>query len=219
MSTTGLTPTYNVITIDMGDTDGQNPQGRRFSQQIGFLQVAFRDGSGNPISNRQLQLAFGQNSTDRLTLDYNGKARIQQPIFKDGKIVDYQACDNWRVFWDNVPNVFAVLTVSQDARLFENDTPNPLQSFTSSIGATVSTAAVTVTASATLISAASSSRQSVTILNNAATSDIFIGGLGVTTSNGLRIPANGYLTLDKNIAAIYGISTASVGVRVLTESL
>ena len=49
MSVSGLVPVYNVLKIDMSETDGQTAAGRVISQQIGFLKVAFRDANGAPV--------------------------------------------------------------------------------------------------------------------------------------------------------------------------
>lgn len=220
MSISGLTPVYSVIRVNMGDTDGQLPSGRLFRQQTGFIKITFRDSSGAPVNNVRMQVAFGQQDEDRLTLDYNGKARCSVPIFSAaGLITGYQTVDNFRLFWNNTPGVFAFVTVSQNSQLFEDDTPNPIQSFTQSVGTIMNTAAVTITIAATLIRAANANRQSV-VLRNKGANTIYIGNSGVTTASGQFINPNDVLTIDRSTAAIYGIvAAATEELRYLEETI
>jgi len=207
MSISPNDPSYDVIIVNMGDTDGQTAAGRQIKQQIGFLQVTFRDSSNSPVNNVQLQVAFGNSNEDRLTLDYNGQ-------------VGMRAVDVTRVFWNNTPGVYAHIVVSPDASLFQNDCPNPLQTFSSNVGTTAASAAVTVGTSATLLSAASTGRQSVVIANNDPGVVLYVGNASVTTSNGLPIQPNGSATFDKSSAAIYGIvASGSLDARTFTESI
>jgi len=208
MSINGLTPAYTVFIIDMGDTDGQTDGGRQIKQTLGFVQVAFRDSSGNPVNNVQIQVSFGQQDETRLTLDYNGQIACEPRN------------DITRFFWNNTPGVFAHIVISPSAALFQNDCPNPLQTFTTNVGTIFQSGAVTVAASATLLSAANTDRQSIGIYNNDASVTMYIGDSGVTTTNGYPIPAGGQAFFDKSTAAIYGIVAAgSINARIITESI
>lgn len=87
-------------------------------------------------------------------------------------------------------------------------------------GATVASASVTVGTSATALVTANANRRGLIIQNLDASADIYIGGAAVATTDGLKVPADGSLTLDKAPqGAIYAIaSAAGVDVRVFTES-
>lgn len=75
-------------------------------------------------------------------------------------------------------------------------------------GAFSATAAVVGIAAAVLV-AQNLTRKSL-VIQNLGTSDIFIGGAGVTVANGLRIKGNGgEFVVDKSTAAIYAISAAA----------
>lgn len=219
MSVSGLVPLYNVIVINMGDTDGQTATGRVFNQQVGFCKVAFRDSSGAPVNNSRLNLAFGRQSDDFVTLDYNGKARCQVPVYEAGKLARVQGVDTFRAAWANTPGVFAYLTVSPDANLFEDDTPNPIQSFTQSVGTTITTNNPSASAAGQQLIAASSLRQSAMIQNKDVV-DVAIGGSGVTMSNGILLSPNQIIVLDKSSAAIFGrVTSGSATLRTLVETL
>lgn len=208
MSVSGLTPAYSVMIVDLGDIDGQTDAGRAIGIQIGFVQVTFRDATGAPVNNVQLQVAFGQQDQDRLTLDYNGQIACEPRN------------DVTRLFWVNTAGVFAHVVYSPSAALFQNDCPNPLQTFTANVGTQFDAAYVTVATTATLLSAANSNRQSVGIFNNDASAAMYVGDASVTTANGYPIPAGGQAFFDKSSAAIYGIVAAStINARTITESI
>ena len=59
-------------------------------------------------------------------------------------------------------------------------------------------------------------RKTICIFNNHATTQIFIGATGLSTSDGFPLQGKAYITLDAddNIA-IYGIAAADIDVRVL----
>lgn len=90
---------------------------------------------------------------------------------------------------------------------------------TASKGATVASSGETVGTSAVEILAADVQRRGLVIQNNSSADNIFIGGAGVTTSNGLKVSAGNALVLDKAPqGAIYAIGdNAGIDVRVLTE--
>ena len=220
MSVSGLTPTYNVIRINMGDTDGQSSAGRLIQQQIGFIQATFRDANDAPINNVQCNITFGMQNSDRIPLDYNGKVRCSVPIFVDGKLISFQTVDNIRVFWDNTPGVFLYLVVSQNSNLFENDTPNPIQSFSQSVGTVINQGEVAIGTSATLIRPANANRQSLMIQNIGTTGiPVFIGNSAASTLNAMPLAIGQTIVLDKSTAAVYGDCASTENVRWLEETL
>ncbi len=75
---------------------------------------------------------------------------------------------------------------------------------------TIATNQVTVdtTAGGIVIKASNASRKSI-IIRNQGLVDMYIGPTGVTSSNGLLIKAGESITLDRNTAAIYGITAAT----------
>jgi hypothetical protein len=72
-----------------------------------------------------------------------------------------------------------------------------------------STNQISVAATATLIIAANSSRQGVLITNPSTSVTVYIGGSGVTTSNGAILPPLSSLTLPIT-GPIYGIVASSM---------
>lgn len=79
-------------------------------------------------------------------------------------------------------------------------------------GGTIATAQTTVAATATLISAARSTRNSITITNHG-TTDVFIGLAGVTTTTGILLQGvKGTSITLITTAAVYGIVAAATQV-------
>lgn len=70
---------------------------------------------------------------------------------------------------------------------------------------------VTLAATATLIANARPDRKSITVvLKGAAPQETFVGGLGVTTANGVPVPAvQGASITIETAAAVYGIVAAT----------
>jgi hypothetical protein len=77
----------------------------------------------------------------------------------------------------------------------------------STTGSNMAYAAVSVTTTATLIRAAKSGRESLTVQNLAAATDVYVGpDSSVTTSNGLKIAqAGGSANYNEYTGALYGI--------------
>lgn len=73
---------------------------------------------------------------------------------------------------------------------------------------TIANSAVTVTDSATLIIAARTGRKALIILNNSA-GDVYIGGTGVTTTNGFKLTTGQSFSDYATGAAWYGIVASS----------
>jgi hypothetical protein len=177
-------------------------------QSIGYIQVVrFQDANGVVKLDGEIKVQTGAPSAPSLPLLYNGK------------VVLPERTDFTRFEWSAQADTYALVLTAPAPNVFFGDFPNPKQVVTSALGATVAAAAVTVGTSAVALAAASSGRHSVTV-QNLGGADIYVGPSGVTTSSGLKIEANGgAVTLDKQTAAIYGISgSAGNDVRVLTES-
>ena len=82
--------------------------------------------------------------------------------------------------------------------------------------ASIATGQVTVGTSATLIAPVRPGRNRI-VLTAAAATQFFIGASGVTTGNGLPVPAGGSVALETT-AAIYGIvAAATLAVGYLEE--
>jgi hypothetical protein len=87
------------------------------------------------------------------------------------------------------------------------------------ISSALAQTAVSVTSSATLVIAASSSREALSIQNLGA-SDVYLGGTSaVTTSTGTKLIAGQQLPFGDFGGALYGITTSGTAdVRVLAAS-
>lgn len=90
---------------------------------------------------------------------------------------------------------------------------------TSSVGTTIAHGSASVTTTAAQLLATDTGRRSV-IVQNLGTDDIWLGGTGITVTNGLRVSPGQAATLDKApIAAIYAIATSGTqSVSYITES-
>lgn len=82
--------------------------------------------------------------------------------------------------------------------------------------AVISTGQVAVGTSATLISAANTSRKRITITNNDAGADLYIGPTGVTTATGLKLAPGASIVLNTT-AAIYGDGSSPLTASYLEE--
>ncbi len=128
--------------------------------------------------------------------------------------------DSFTLQWEAQAGVTAYIYVAagDGATLLDLDSQPPKQIITTALGSQISTAAVTVTTSVTLLAAADSTRQSAIIQNNGS-GDIYVGGIGVTTSSGVKVEAGTSITLDKTTAAIYAIAASgNQNTRILTEA-
>lgn len=160
------------------------------------------DASGQASLDAKLQVAFGRTTDDFAFAFPNSDA--------EGYF------DKVRVKWAAQAGLTAYLYISRSP-ILKLRTPPAKQLVTSAIATTFAHGAVTVGTAAVLIRAANSNRQSL-IVQNLGTVDIFVGGVGVTTGNGLRVQAGQASTLDKSTAAVYGISgTAGQDVRYFEE--
>lgn len=123
--------------------------------------------------------------------------------------------------WDAQPGTLASFLVSREmgrGDRIRTTTPPTKQLVTTSVGSAVEGAAVSVGTSATLLDAADSTRQSVT-LKNAGAVTVYVGPSGVTTTNGLPLEPGEALTVDKTTAALYAIvASGSCDVRVFVEN-
>lgn len=201
-----LSPAYNVDIIDMSNPAGQTPQGYAYNLEHGFIQVTFRDAFGTPVNNVNCQVSFGQSQNDRIPLDYNGRVFLGERASRVAKF-----------YFDSRPGVFIFLVTSPNPNMLNLDTPNPLQSFTTSIGASLTASAITVNTTATLISASSSTTQSRILQNNGANT-VFLGASGVTVAQGFPILSGASLTLDKSYGEIWGITASGISdIRLLRE--
>lgn len=74
---------------------------------------------------------------------------------------------------------------------------------------------MTVGTSAVPIGGGLTRRRTILIQNNDASADLYIGGTGVTTSNGIKLIAGNMIeiAMGPNIS-LYGISTTNINVRV-----
>lgn len=77
-----------------------------------------------------------------------------------------------------------------------------------SLSSTITTSQIVVSNSATLIKALNTSRQSI-MIRNLGSVGVYIGASGVTTTIGILLNQYDTITLDKNTAAIYGITSSS----------
>lgn len=203
-----LSPAYNVDVIDMTNAAGQTPQGYAYNLEHGFIQVTFRDANRAPLSNVSCEVSFGQSQNDKIPLDYNGRIFLGDRASRVAKF-----------FFANTAGAFIYVVTSPNPTMLNIDVPNPLQSFTQTVGTTIETTNHTIGTTAAIISASNSTTVSRIVQNNHASNDLYIGGAStVTTANGLKVPAGGSLVIDKSFGEIWGIANAaSTDVRLFRE--
>lgn len=190
---------YQVFRIPL-DTAGTFAIDRAFGY---FHVVEFQDATGEAVLDGKIELSLSVSEDDFIPLRYNNKVA--------------RATDRGRVRWAAQSGIVAIVLVANDATRFAADTPNPRQLVTSSVGTVLEAEAITVGTTEVELSPADTTRQSVTI-QNLGSADVYIGPTGVTTSSGIKLASNGSLTLDKQTAAVYGISgSAGQDVRVARE--
>lgn len=181
--------------------------GKIFDLQTGYLHVARfvnADGTENLSGLVECSLSYGED--DWLPLGPNADISLTTPR------------DRIRLRWAAQAGVTAILVIAKDPTAFQVANP-PARLFVSTAGGTtIATGVVAVGTGATLIRAANSSRQSLTVQNDGG-ADVFIGAAAVALATGLRLTPGAIMAIDKTTAAIYGIVAAgSINVRYLEES-
>lgn len=176
----------------------------KFSTFAGRIVMADAElASGDPALNVKMQVRLGTVDNDQIPLRYNGAIDAANPM---------DVVFTWEAQTGVTATIFASYSKVVDI------TPRPFkQIVTSSVGADLSTATVTVGTTAVVVSAADAARQSVLIQADSSNSGlIFIGASGVTAANGIELSAGQSIEIDETTAAVYGISdTAGQKVRVL----
>jgi len=120
--------------------------------------------------------------------------------------------------WEAQAGVIATIMISPSAAAFDVDADPPVQLVTGSLASTITAAAVSVDNTATLVAAANTGRQALTIWNDGAAT-VFLGGAAVTTAAGLPLKAGTGIDFSHTTAAIYAIAAAAgpYDVRYLEE--
>lgn len=174
-------------------------------QGFGYVHVfRFEDANGVEKLDGKIEVSFSVSEDDFIPMQYNNR-------------VAWKA-DRGRIRWAAQPNTVVIVGIASDAREFAADTPNPKQLVVSSGGTSFAAAAVSVLATATLLSASNPLRQSVTFKNRGAL-PVYLGAAGVTVAQGYELNPGESATFDKTTAAIYAIaSVAGQDVRVVTEA-
>ena len=172
--------------------------------------IAAQDAAGIPSLDAKLEIAIGRSVDDFV------------PFFPNNQVEGYFPQVKFR--WTAQPGLTALIFVSRgraaddEAKPLKIVAPPAKQLVTSALATLFTSSAVTVGTAAVIVAAAAAGRQAVTIYNNGS-ADIFIGGSGVTTANGLRVGPGGAYSTDRCTGALYAISTAAgQNVRVLEES-
>lgn len=193
---------YSVFRFSLAVSNIAAPH--RFDQRVGYFHlVRFEDDAGATILTGKIEIAFGSSNDDWLPLGYNNKIAA--------------ISDRLQIRWEAQANTNAVIITSPSLNALQVDAPPATQLILASLGSVIEHYALTVGLTEVLVDAADLTRQSI-MIKNLGTVSIYIGATGVTTVNGMEIPANGSIILDKQSAAIYAISgTAGQNVRVLIE--
>lgn len=191
---------YSVTTIDL------TTAGEQEIQQEGdyFCFVTALDGAGAQQLSATIEVAVGRSIDDYVPMTINNIIRGY--------------ASRYRIKWSAQAGIKAYLYVARGPEPLEITSPPARQLVTSAIAAGFTHNTVSVGVAATLIVAASGTRQSL-ILQNLGAADVYIGGSAVTTANGLKLASGASLTIDGTTAAVYGISgTAGQDVRYLQEA-
>jgi hypothetical protein len=135
-------------------------------------------------------ISFGESSSDTLTLSAGGKAKIEGG-FK-------------RVFMKSSSTIDIVVNIGTGDIDDVSDSAN--------VASALSSVAVSVGTSATLLKAANTGRKNIII--QALDRDIYIGDSGVTTANGIHVLAGGSAKLAVQ-SAVYGIAIGVTDTRIM----
>jgi hypothetical protein len=161
------------------------------------------DASGAPSLDARLDVAFG-----RVADDY-------APFFPNSKAKGY--FPKVRIKWAAQAGLTAYIYISREPAL-QVETPPAKQLVTSAIASGFSHGAVSVGTVATLIKAANSNRQALTV-QNLSPGDVYLGGATVTVANGLRLSPGELRLIEKNTGAVYGIvASGTADVRYMEEA-
>lgn len=172
-----------------------------------FHVLRFEDASGNPLLDGKISVRVGDDFVDPIPLGYN--CAIRGPSL------------TWILSWAAQPGYVAVIlisTVDGYSTGLDVDSPPAKQIITAASGAGIASGAVTVAATATLVKAANTTRQRLTVQNRSS-DDIYIGPSGVTTATGLYLGPGEAFTVQGSTAAVYAIgAVGSQDVRYLEEA-
>jgi hypothetical protein len=167
--------------------------------------VRAEDASGALALDARVDVQLGDIASHAVPAGINALFKLAQPT----SVI--------RFTWAAQPGVTAWFILANDNSLMVHSPP-ARQLVTSAVGTAVSSAAVNVGTAATLIAASGGTRQSL-VVQNLGSTDLYIGGAGVTVATGLKVPMNGgTMVIDKSTAAIYGVvAVGTADVRILAE--
>jgi len=158
-------------------------------------------------------------------LDLNGKVNVrlgqtdsETVVLRLNNAVSGVPARHITLSWDAQSGLTATFLLSPDKSTLDIDADPPAQLVTGELASNVGNASVTVGTSAVLLASAASTRKSLTIQNLGA-SEIYIGGSGVTTANGLKVASGQPWTTTTATGAYYAIGAAAgLDVRLLEET-
>lgn len=182
--------------------------GRVLDFQAGYIHVArfFNQADGTEYQSGLIECALSLAANDWLPLGFNSEISLAVPR------------DRVRVRWAAQPGATVRLVLARDPNQFRLSNPLSTLRISTAAGTVLATGSVNIGTGATLIRAASASRQSL-MLQNAGSFDVFIGDAAVATATGFPLAPGATLAVDKTTAAVYGISgTTGQPVRYLEEA-
>jgi len=196
-------PRYSIVRLDLTSAGSQD-----FAIESDYFHIVRAEDAGGGLAlDVEIEVTLGTGTDHYVPLGFNCAI--------EGRTKHY------KLRWAAQAGVVATLlfgwkdAIDGGIRVFA---PPAKQLVTSASGTALAVAAVTVGTSATLLAAANSSRQALTIMNNG-TATIYLGGSGVTTASGLPVTAGQGFVVEGTTAALYAISgTAGQDVRVMEES-
>jgi hypothetical protein len=189
------------------DIDLTNAGSLTFDATAGYLVLYdATNADGTPALDVLMTCRPGALDADPIKMRYHTEIAIENPL---------------RVLfeWAAQPGVSATIFSSYGERVRVR--PRPFKQLVSTASASgLADGPVTVGTTAVELAAANATRTGALIQNNASNSNsVWVGGSGVTTSDGVEITPGQSIVIDGTTAAIYGISdVAGQNVRVLEAS-
>lgn len=195
-------PVFQLVNIDLTIAGTKD-----FNDKTGVLIFVRAEDAGKAeVLGAKVNVMLGDITADVLPMTSNTIIRCRAPV---GML---------RFTWDAQPGVTAyiLLSVNDDVMI---QSPPSRQLVTSASSNVLTASAITVGTAAGLASAASATRQKLTLINNSAAAKVYLGAdATVTAANGFPLPPGGGFTFEGTTAAVWAISdTAGADVRILAE--
>jgi len=188
----GRGPTFSLLPIDLSAAGTVT-----FSQMVSIVSfVRAEDVAGAPALSAKVMIQVGDVSSAAIPASVNTTIKLRP------------AANRVVITWDAQSGITAYVMIAADDGLLINSPPTT-QLITQALGATVTMGAVAVGTTPVLIAAAGS-RQNLTVKNNSASGNIYLGSsAAVTSATGWPMGAGEGFGLERTTAALWAVADAA----------